>query len=85
MDYWLIANSYSPRWGMHGLFRIRRGTNVAWVHFGMRWWFSMEDAKAEAASNAFPLLTCSRTRGFCVAGHVRSVALSPSLQRAHLT
>ncbi|CAJ1407802.1 unnamed protein product [Effrenium voratum] len=27
MDYWLIANSYSPRWGMHGLFKIRRGTN----------------------------------------------------------
>ncbi|CAE7764053.1 cpr-6 [Symbiodinium sp. KB8] len=27
LDYWLIANSYSPRWGMHGLFRIRRGTN----------------------------------------------------------
>lgn len=27
VDYWLIANSYSPHWGMHGLFKIRRGTN----------------------------------------------------------
>ena len=27
VDYWLIANSYSPRWGMHGLFKIRRGSN----------------------------------------------------------
>lgn len=27
VDYWLIANSYSPHWGMHGLFKIRRGSN----------------------------------------------------------
>lgn len=26
-DYWLVANSFGPRWGMDGFFRIRRGTN----------------------------------------------------------
>ncbi|CAK9115114.1 unnamed protein product [Durusdinium trenchii] len=27
VDYWLLANSYSPLWGMHGLFKMRRGQN----------------------------------------------------------
>jgi len=27
MDYWLVANSWSPAWGEKGYFRIRRGTN----------------------------------------------------------
>jgi len=26
-DYWLVANSWSPKWGEKGYFRIRRGTN----------------------------------------------------------
>jgi len=27
LDYWLVANSWSPAWGLGGFFRIRRGTN----------------------------------------------------------
>lgn len=27
VDYWLLANSWSPSWGLGGFFRIRRGTN----------------------------------------------------------
>ena len=27
MDYWLVANSWSPVWGEKGYFKIRRGTN----------------------------------------------------------
>ena len=27
VDYWIAANSWSPRWGERGFFRIRRGTN----------------------------------------------------------
>jgi hypothetical protein len=27
MDYWLVANSWSPAWGEKGYFKIRRGTN----------------------------------------------------------
>ena len=26
-DYWLVANSWSPQWGLKGFFKIRRGTN----------------------------------------------------------
>jgi len=26
-DYWVLANSWSPKWGLGGFFRIRRGTN----------------------------------------------------------
>mmetsp|Transcript_91247 Transcript_91247/g.258406 ORF Transcript_91247/g.258406 Transcript_91247/m.258406 type:complete len:630 (-) Transcript_91247:68-1957(-) len=26
-DFWLVANSFGREWGMHGFFRIRRGTN----------------------------------------------------------
>tara|TARA_B110001452_G_scaffold50504_1_gene38596 strand:- start:2206 stop:2490 length:285 start_codon:yes stop_codon:yes gene_type:complete len=27
VDYWIVANSWSPLWGMDGFFHIRRGTN----------------------------------------------------------
>merc|ERR1711869_167671 len=27
VPYWLVANSWSPEWGMKGFFHIRRGTN----------------------------------------------------------
>jgi len=27
VPYWLVANSWSPNWGDHGFFKIRRGTN----------------------------------------------------------
>lgn len=26
-DYWLVANSWSPAWGMSGYFRILKGVN----------------------------------------------------------
>eukprot|EP00930_Biecheleria_cincta_P049985 TRINITY_DN35176_c0_g1_i1.p1 TRINITY_DN35176_c0_g1~~TRINITY_DN35176_c0_g1_i1.p1 ORF type:complete len:345 (-),score=40.79 TRINITY_DN35176_c0_g1_i1:34-921(-) len=26
-DYWLVANSFGPSWGVNGFFHIRRGTN----------------------------------------------------------
>merc|ERR1712217_400508 len=27
LEYWLVANSWSPNWGLGGFFKIRRGTN----------------------------------------------------------
>ncbi|CAG2104214.1 unnamed protein product [Medioppia subpectinata] len=27
VDYWLVANSFGPKWGDHGFFKIRRGIN----------------------------------------------------------
>jgi hypothetical protein len=33
VDYWIVANSWNPDWGLEGFFLIRRGTDE--VRFGL--------------------------------------------------